>query len=713
MYQFSGLQRAACVLWTLAVVLILCVSTAWASGFGSGITDNSNFSSGTLQLEGTTGANSCYSTGTGSGGSVSANSSACSTGQPVASGTLSSTASSSATTTLTSVGKNNATSGALASTSCGVAQLADSASATDWGGTGPNTALVYNGVTYGASGPLGTASTAFDGSTGWAETTTEYTNPETLTVLAWFKTSSPQGVVVGFDGDNNPVTGSPTNVDRLLFIDASGDLVWGVEDGGAFDQIASPSAVDTGSWLLAAATLGPAGSALYVNGTLVASHAAWTSAKSYSGWWALGYQAVSTSWSLRPTNFYFNGSLAQVAVVPSQLTGAQVSALYGDTTLSGYSAAVTALSPANYWQMNDSGAVPYEGTIPGGTASTALQDASGNGNTSAALGGVTLGASGPTSLGAGGITLNGTTGYGETTTEYASPGPETFSFSSWFKTTTATGSIFGYNNSQTTGGSMYDRMLWMDPAGHLVVGLYPNGTYELASPSTYDDGAWHFIVVTVAPTSSTTATVLMYLDGTLVAGSINDETISSSEPAQPYAGWWHLGWSNAISGWSDTPTSVFWEGSLSEMVIFPSALTSLQASTLYKASSVAAFDQDVAVLTPTSYWPLQDSASNICGMTELTAQTTVGSTNICIYPAAAGPCPAPNATYLEPGLGERSITAPTAATPVVVLVKMELTAAPPAALAGLHELMDLNFGTEMSSTLWSAQTAYPAAWSQL
>src|ERR1700722_18680082 len=100
MYQFSAGCRAACVFGVLAAALILCVASAWASEFGAGNYGNANFSSGTLQLEGTVGANNCYSTGTGSGGSVSANSSACSTGSPVPSGTLSSTASSSATTTL-------------------------------------------------------------------------------------------------------------------------------------------------------------------------------------------------------------------------------------------------------------------------------------------------------------------------------------------------------------------------------------------------------------------------------------------------------------------------------------------------------------------------------------------------------------------------------------------------------------------------------------
>ena len=82
-----------------------------------------------------------------------------------------------------------------------------------------------------------------------------------------------------------------------------------------------------------------------------------------------------------PTSPYFNGSIAQVAVIPSQLTAAQVTALHNDTTLSTYTAGVNALSPTNYWPLNDTGTVPYKGAVPNGTASTTVFDASGNANT--------------------------------------------------------------------------------------------------------------------------------------------------------------------------------------------------------------------------------------------------------------------------------------------------------------------------------------------
>ena len=117
----------------------MLTSTAGASAFSATVSSSGGFSSGTLQLEGTTaGPNNCYSTGTGSGGSVTvSNAQPCASGSPIPTGELSSTASSTATTTLTSVGRVNATSSTVASGACGVAQLADSVSATDWSGTGP------------------------------------------------------------------------------------------------------------------------------------------------------------------------------------------------------------------------------------------------------------------------------------------------------------------------------------------------------------------------------------------------------------------------------------------------------------------------------------------------------------------------------------------------------------------------------------------------
>jgi hypothetical protein len=234
-----------------------------------------------------------------------------------------------------------------------------------------------------------------------------------------------------------------------------------------------------------------------------------------------------------------------------------------------------------------------------------------------------------------------------------------------------------------------------------VYETWDSALQELTSPSTYNNGQWHLVVAEIGSSGEQ-----LWVDGTLVAENLSDTTTNS------YTGYWHLGWGNEAD-YTDPPTSSFFSGSLAQAAIVPSQLTASQISTLFNAGSAAAFMLDLGRLSPTSYWPLDDSASNICGTSEITVQQTVGATNTCVYPSAAGTCAAPSSTYLVTGLGVRSITAPTASTPVSFTVTMKLSAASPTGVLGLHELADIAFGTAMSPTLWSAQIAYPYAWSQL
>jgi len=686
----------------MGVLSLVFVSAAGASVFAATTTANqSTFSSATLQLSATTGANNCYSTGTGAGGAVSANSSVCPAGSPVPAGPLSSNSSSSATTTLASTGTANASTADLASVSCGVAKLSDAESTTAWSGTGPDTALVFQGLTYQAAGPLGTQAVTTDGSTGWAETTVQYTNPESFTVLAWFRTTSAKGTITGFSNSQDPVANTPTDSDRALWIDPSGKLDWGIYYSGAKrDELTSQAAVDTGNWVFAAASVGSAGTALYVNGSLVASAAGVDPAQNYSGWWSIGYGYLA-SWPDIPTGYYFSGSLAQIAIIPSQLSSAQVSSLYGDSTLSTYAAGVSALSPVNYWALNDSGSAAYEGSVPGAGASATLVDASGNGNTGTAEGGVTLGASGPTTLGGAAIALNGSTGYVETAKSYFNP--IGISEIAWFKTTsTSGGTVISMTDGQTdTETSDWDRTVWLDNSGHVVYEVWNASLQEVTSSGTYNDGHWHLLVAEIGSSGQR-----LWVDGTLVA---QNPSVTS---LVPYTGYWHLGWGNEVA-YSDPPTDNFFSGSLAQVAIVPSQLTTSQISTLFNSGSTAGFALDMGQLSPTSYWPLQDSASNICGTSEITVQQTVAGTNTCVYPSAAGTCAAPSAGYLVTGLGVRSMTAPIAGTPVTISVTMKLSAASPAGILGLHELAYFAFGTAKSSTLWWSQIAYPSAGSQL
>jgi len=205
LWPFAG--AALCVL-----VVALPSGDAWA--FSSQTINNANlFSAGTLQLQGqTSGSVNCYSTGTGSGGTVSTNDATCS-GTPLPTVELSTGTVQSATTTLTSVGTANATGATVSLLSCGVAEVADSSSSA-------NTGLIYGAVTYGTAftSPVHSSFTStgitLSGATGtYVGTITSLTSPSTFTIATWVKTSSTTGG--GFIGFSNvqPDTGS-TSQDR-------------------------------------------------------------------------------------------------------------------------------------------------------------------------------------------------------------------------------------------------------------------------------------------------------------------------------------------------------------------------------------------------------------------------------------------------------------------------------------------------------------------
>ena len=63
------------------------------------------------------------------------------------------------------------------------------------------------------------------------------------------------------------VAGSGGTYDRHIYLDGAGKVWFGVYNGG--DQtISTPASYNDGSWHMAAATIGPAGMRLYVDGVL-------------------------------------------------------------------------------------------------------------------------------------------------------------------------------------------------------------------------------------------------------------------------------------------------------------------------------------------------------------------------------------------------------------------------------------------------------------
>ena len=196
--------------------------------------------------------------------------------------------------------------------------------------SGNNRPGVYSatGITYSATGPCprdtpASRSVTLNGSTGAISGPSgAQTNPTVFSVEIWFKTTASQGKLIGF---GNVLTGTSSQYDRHLYVDSTGALVFGVYPN-AVKTVASVAKVNDGVWHHGVGTLSGAGQFLYLDGALVASTAAVTTAQNYSGYWRIGYDNLN-GWP-NPPSGYFNGSLAWAAAYSFALSAAQVTAHY-------------------------------------------------------------------------------------------------------------------------------------------------------------------------------------------------------------------------------------------------------------------------------------------------------------------------------------------------------------------------------------------------
>jgi hypothetical protein len=359
----GGLTLACCV--TLAAG-----GLAWA-GFKGHVADSvGTFSAGTMLLKGTTPVSvTCTSSSTVT--PISTNSASC-PGDPLPTGTLSTTASS-AVSTLSDPGTTNPTASTVSSPSCGVQQLID-ADAHDTG-------LAMGGVTYGQTGPISGTGIAFDGSTGWFETTSSYSAPGAFTLLAWFKAGSGSTGTI-FSLSNSQFNSGASSSDLNLWVNSSGKLVWGVVTLGALgiqlkSEVTSSTTVTDGNWHLAAATYSGLTSTLYLDGSSAGSVLAVTGLGSFTGYASVGWGPEgATGWAGAPTSAYFGGSLSMVSLSPSAASSGQISTLAGETSATNYESALTTDAPSSEnWEMTDSGSTPFTGTVnvSGGGTTTPCQ----------------------------------------------------------------------------------------------------------------------------------------------------------------------------------------------------------------------------------------------------------------------------------------------------------------------------------------------------
>jgi hypothetical protein len=238
-----------------------------------------------------------------------------------------------------------------------------------------------------------------------------------------------------------------------------------------------------------------------------------------------------------------------------------------------YSATVLSSSPSFFWPLNDTG-------------STAT-DASPNSFNGTYTGGTTQGATGPLT-GSTATSFDGQTG--NVTAQTAVNGPQTFSIEGWFKTTTNTGGkLIGFGSSQTGMSGNYDRHIYMMNDGQLVFGIWNSATETVETPNTYNDGQWHYVVATYDATNTTSPNLALYVDGQLTG-------TATSSSAQSYTGYWRIGGDN-LNGWNldpwgsnsqgtTQPNTYYFNGTIADVAVYPTALTAAQVQTHFAAALV-------------------------------------------------------------------------------------------------------------------------------
>jgi hypothetical protein len=176
----------------------------------------------------------------------------------------------------------------------------------------------------------------FDGVNDFISTTASYTNPSDFTISIWFKTTVAGGKLIGF---GNSQTGTSGNYDRHLYMNNAGQIYFGVYPG-AVRTLNTTASYNDGIWHMATASLSSTnGIKLYIDGSLVASSGATTTAQNYTGYWKIGYDNIN-GWTSNPSNYYFTGQLDDVLIYNRELTSGEVNTLYVSAVGAGSNAPV-------------------------------------------------------------------------------------------------------------------------------------------------------------------------------------------------------------------------------------------------------------------------------------------------------------------------------------------------------------------------------------
>ncbi|MFT4216806.1 MAG: PKD domain-containing protein [Micropruina sp.] len=394
---------------------------------------------------------------------------------------------------------------------------------------------------------------------GAVTTTTAEQAPTTFSVEAWVKTTSTLGGrIVGF-GDQVNTSNVSTLYDRVLYLDTGGRPNLMINDT-AVRTVTSTTAINDGNWHHVVGTVDDGGMQLFVDGIRVARDQRYTTPRTYSGFWRIGWD-TTTGFTNKPSNSGLVGSIDEVAVYPRALSLTEVQAHVTGSGRTGswtaqptdeYAAAVVANTPDLYWRLDES--------------SGSALDSSGSGNVGSVTETLTRGVEGAIS-GNAAATFNGSSNIVVAQRPWVAP--QRFTAEVWFKTTTAKGGkLIGFGTATSGLSSSYDRHVWMLNTGKLAFGTYPGSQQIITSANSYNDGQWHHVAASQGADG-----MKLYIDAQLVG-------TNATTTGQVYTGYWRIG---GDKNWSGASSSYF-AGTLDEAAVYPSALTENDIRAHYAAS---------------------------------------------------------------------------------------------------------------------------------
>jgi hypothetical protein len=298
----------------------------------------------------------------------------------------------------------------------------------------------------------------------------------------------------------------------------------------------------------------------------------------------------------------YSGQLADVAIYPTVLSAATISATYNvlftdPSSLELYNHLTT--STLNFWPLaGPQGNITYSDiaqTSPGAYGNYAsnwlIPEGSGTPDYLS---------QGPFNNTPGAVSLAGNSFLSSTlqTTE-----PSNDILTGWFNTTSS-GVIASFTNSQTSSQpTESDQSLWIDSKGRVNFAVTSEGTlYQLTSTQSYNNDLWHYFVVNVSPTETT-----LSIDDQIVARS--SHAVSTSG----LTGYWRFG-QGITTQYTNPASSNYLTGSIADIaqyanLSYPLTLGDYYLSNVFASSNAFqnSYDTYVENQSPVAYWSLAGS----------------------------------------------------------------------------------------------------------